>query len=466
MFSENLKEQRIKAGLTQDELASRINVSRSAIAKWEQGRGLPNKTSLDDLCRLFGVAEDDLLFDYSKEWDGYVKKRQKRKIRNGILIGLSSLVVVGLGIWYSVSLLSSPKSDYKVVYDDNLFNFSLGDSLVKVGDTYVFSMDDCSFEETGVTIDRISTSGYSYGDGSYYSIKGNTATFLKPGKYSMCGSGFDDENKIEYDFINLRTVYCYDEKDVVLINSVGDLDKIRSDPSGVFCLNANLDLSGVDDFQPIGAPNGSFSGVFINPLGYWIYGLSIPSYQSGMSVNGLACSSGFFQTIETAYLSGIILKGESVDISDISKDVGFSCAGGLAGNSFDSCFSDCHVYGDIKGVSYLGGLVGQSDFDDFRGCSFEGTVTSVDSVANPGQDYGGFGGIAGQSTLSNGLVVAFLENCQVKGTITGPDCVGGVVGEMRIRDSFADTFKNNSFAGSIVCSGNDKGELFGSSEDW
>jgi len=457
MFSNNLKEQRIKTGLTQDELASKINVSRSAIAKWEQGRGVPNKSSIDDLCRLFGVTENDLIYDYSAEVNKYLKKQ---RIGKGILIGISSLAVAGIVVWISFSVNKSLQPKY-TPSQTKPFNFSLGDSLIKVGDSYTVTMEDCSFNETGVTIDRVNASVYS--DGSYYTVAGNTVTFSKPGKYSIYGVGFDDKNKIEYD-VELRTVYCYDEKDVVLINSVSDLDKMRNDPAGVFSLNANLDLRGVSDYQPIGIKAG-FSGIFMNPHGYWIYGLSIPSSQSGMLSNGLACFSGLFSWVENAYFSGIIMKNEWLDISDYSGQNGTSFVGGITGGSGYSCLNDCHVYGTIRGVSYIGGIAGDSGFDDVRGCSFDGMVSSVLPSSPTGFEYG-FGGIVGHGKLCNGTFEGFIENCQANGTVTGPNCVGGIVGMMEATDSYADHFKNNSFTGSIVCSGNDKGVLFGSYEDW
>ena len=43
MFSKKLKELRNEKGLTQEELGKIIFVSRSAIAKWEQGKGMPCK---------------------------------------------------------------------------------------------------------------------------------------------------------------------------------------------------------------------------------------------------------------------------------------------------------------------------------------------------------------------------------------------------------------------------------------
>lgn len=52
---------RKEKGLTQEELAARLYVSRAAVSKWESGRGSPSLDSLRDLARFFGVTVDVLL---------------------------------------------------------------------------------------------------------------------------------------------------------------------------------------------------------------------------------------------------------------------------------------------------------------------------------------------------------------------------------------------------------------------
>lgn len=61
MFSKRLKELRTAKGITQEELGQIIFVSRSAIAKWEQGKGMPSKESLNLLSEYFKIAPDELL---------------------------------------------------------------------------------------------------------------------------------------------------------------------------------------------------------------------------------------------------------------------------------------------------------------------------------------------------------------------------------------------------------------------
>jgi transcriptional regulator with XRE-family HTH domain len=60
-FDKKIQELRKQKGLTQEELAQSLYVSRTAISKWESGRGYPNIDSLKAMARFFGVTVDELL---------------------------------------------------------------------------------------------------------------------------------------------------------------------------------------------------------------------------------------------------------------------------------------------------------------------------------------------------------------------------------------------------------------------
>ena len=60
-FNEKLQELRKSKSLTQEELAEALFVSRTAISKWEQGRGYPSIDSLKEISRFFSVSIDDLI---------------------------------------------------------------------------------------------------------------------------------------------------------------------------------------------------------------------------------------------------------------------------------------------------------------------------------------------------------------------------------------------------------------------
>ena len=62
-FNEKLQLLRSQRGLTQEELAAEIFVSRTAVSKWESGRGYPSIDSLKELARFFEVTVDVLISD-------------------------------------------------------------------------------------------------------------------------------------------------------------------------------------------------------------------------------------------------------------------------------------------------------------------------------------------------------------------------------------------------------------------
>ena len=60
-LNKKLQELRKQKGLTQEELAERLYVSRTAISKWESGRGYPNIESLKAIATFFSLTVDELL---------------------------------------------------------------------------------------------------------------------------------------------------------------------------------------------------------------------------------------------------------------------------------------------------------------------------------------------------------------------------------------------------------------------
>lgn len=58
MFKDKLKELRIQKGISQYELADKLSVSRSAIAKWENGNDIPSDVNLEAIYEFFDVEEE------------------------------------------------------------------------------------------------------------------------------------------------------------------------------------------------------------------------------------------------------------------------------------------------------------------------------------------------------------------------------------------------------------------------
>lgn len=69
-LGEKIRDYRKKAGLSQEQLAEELNVSRQAITKWETNKGVPDISNLIAISDEFGITLDELI----KE-DAVVKKK-------------------------------------------------------------------------------------------------------------------------------------------------------------------------------------------------------------------------------------------------------------------------------------------------------------------------------------------------------------------------------------------------------
>ena len=95
-FGEKLKIFRTKAQLTQDELAEKLFVSRTAISKWESDRGYPNIESLKAIAKFFSVTVDELLSSDEVLTIAEEDNRRKEKHFRDLIYGLLDLCIVML----------------------------------------------------------------------------------------------------------------------------------------------------------------------------------------------------------------------------------------------------------------------------------------------------------------------------------------------------------------------------------
>lgn len=94
-FCDRLKELRAAKGVSQAKLAADIHISRSAVAKWENGLGLPNDASLKLLCEYFGVTIEELIPDKPIA-ETIVSKNKTIHQQWKAIIGLSIGCAIGL----------------------------------------------------------------------------------------------------------------------------------------------------------------------------------------------------------------------------------------------------------------------------------------------------------------------------------------------------------------------------------
>ena len=118
-FHEKLQELRKSKGFTQEELAESLYVSRTAISKWESGRGYPSIDSLKEISKFFGITIDELLS--TEKLLSIAERENKEKLRNicDMLFGLldiTSFILIVLPLY--------PNMVDGIIYSVNLFEYT------------------------------------------------------------------------------------------------------------------------------------------------------------------------------------------------------------------------------------------------------------------------------------------------------------------------------------------------------
>ena len=118
-FNEKLQELRKSKGMTQEELAEALFVSRTAVSKWESGRGYPSIDSLKEISRYFSVSIDELLSGEKLITIAEEDNRNKLSKFFGYLIGAADVLSLML-----IILPLYPKQIGDRVYSVFLFDFN------------------------------------------------------------------------------------------------------------------------------------------------------------------------------------------------------------------------------------------------------------------------------------------------------------------------------------------------------
>ena len=102
-IEKKLKEARTNVGLTQEQVAEKIMVSRQTISNWENGKSLPDIVSIMSLSDLYQISIDELLkgdkrMKEKMEKDANIAKANKRVILT------TAIITLVVGIIYSISI--------------------------------------------------------------------------------------------------------------------------------------------------------------------------------------------------------------------------------------------------------------------------------------------------------------------------------------------------------------------------
>ena len=108
-FNKKLQELRKSKNLTQEELAKSLFVSRTAISKWESGRGYPGIDSLREIAKFFSVSLDELL---SADEVLTIAKENERENNSHFHDLVCGLVDVLISLLFFLPFFSSKAEEY------------------------------------------------------------------------------------------------------------------------------------------------------------------------------------------------------------------------------------------------------------------------------------------------------------------------------------------------------------------
>ncbi len=131
IFAEKLKSLRKQAGMSQEQLAEKLGVSRQAVTKWETGAGIPDIENIMAISALFDISIDQLLsngretkkpveylYESVTEYDIDEPKRYDMKFGGAKQFILSGYKGEKIRVRLVSNTLSTLQSDFKVKIDD------------------------------------------------------------------------------------------------------------------------------------------------------------------------------------------------------------------------------------------------------------------------------------------------------------------------------------------------------------
>ncbi len=103
--SEKLQRLRRREGLTQEQFAEKIGVSRQALSKWESGDALPDAVNLLSISQIFGVSVDSPIKDKLglDKPHGFPVKKLAFRIAGAWLVLIPCLITLGMAVYASAT---------------------------------------------------------------------------------------------------------------------------------------------------------------------------------------------------------------------------------------------------------------------------------------------------------------------------------------------------------------------------
>lgn len=165
-FGDKLKQYRLNEGLSQEQLAEKIGVSRQAITKWETGRGIPDVENMIILAEIFKLTLDELVL---KE----VKKQEKKPM----IFESETVYDIDTEKHFDINLGAVRKIIIKTVVDEKFHVVLSSETLTEIGSFFKVKLDE---KRNKLDVELVNKKGVS----RFEAQKNVDITLLLPEKFT------------------------------------------------------------------------------------------------------------------------------------------------------------------------------------------------------------------------------------------------------------------------------------------
>ena len=296
--------------------------------------------------------------------------------------------------------------------------------------------DTLSAPQTATTMSGQGTITYTSSEENVVAVDANSGeiTILDTGESIITATRAEDGN-----YNQATTSYTLTVITPTPIGTLEDLEKIRGSLDGNYALMANIDLSGIESWQPIGDEMDKFTGRF-NGRDFKIIGLNSSGHQyaglfgyvDGASIRNLEVMAG---NVSASSSAGVLVgRASNASISNSRADVAGNVsastyAGGLVGQTNNSTISNSYadVAGNVSSPS-AGGLVGDASSNSLINNSYAIVAGEVSATSSSSTHAGGLVGRASSSPISNSYAIV-ASDVSSSSTSSSFSYAGGLVGQ-------------------------------------
>ena len=181
-----IKDIRKKNNLSQAQLADKLGVTYQAVSKWENGKNLPDISTLQEISKLFSVDIDEII-------SGEVKEKNNSNKGLGLLVGLFLFAVLIVVMLFVLFVNGNDTYDFQEITTPDS-NFSINGSVVKAKDRTSILINSIKYNnEDNVIYKKIECTVYE--DKGDSKIKITTCD----SNFNMTLSKYFEETKIKID---------------------------------------------------------------------------------------------------------------------------------------------------------------------------------------------------------------------------------------------------------------------------